>query len=234
VGSTDFNATTSTIDGGTSGYAKADSPWSCAVWAKWDGAGEGSAGVFFAADTSALIFRLNGASTSIRVRQVTGSTSADIITSAPSFSTGVWYCLIATYDGPLGRCHLWYGTETDRMQECTYSTNTAANAAATTWAERVYVGSDSGAARTFDGRLLHAACLDWVMDRDEMERYRTGDLSVLFARGKPRLYFTLSDTHALVDSSRRGHVVVTANTAASSEMPRGVQFTFDKRPRRPL
>lgn len=211
----DFNGTTSTLTGTLAASPSGD--YTLGAWANPDNAGESSNGALLfvhSAGTARTSFRC-ATGLNLIAFQVHATTNASTTTSGTPLTTGEWQALFATYRASDKTVRIYRGDQDSPVAELSYGTQTAGVGTVTT-ATSFVVGNNSIASTTWDGRIEQSFIVPWEMTVDEMERYRLGDMSVLYDHGKPSLHATLAA--GLVDLSGNS-LALTATALTPGESP---------------
>ncbi|TXH12537.1 MAG: hypothetical protein E6R03_12780 [Hyphomicrobiaceae bacterium] len=132
----------------------------------------------------------------IQCRQLYATTSALVNATAPA--TGVWNCAVGTYDSGSKTCSLFLGDVDSPMAEPSYSTDTSGVGTRSTGGNYAGIGCNPNSAtgRPFDGKIAVAFCVPWEMDQSDAEKFRSGDLRILWRNGVPRFVVLFSENGA--------------------------------------
>jgi hypothetical protein len=121
-----------------------------------------------------------------------GSASNSATTSTGVAVLNLWSFMAGTFDGTMSTtsCDIYRGDQDELMHSVTVSRGGSAGTR-TTSASLGKVGG-GGAVNSPASSVAQAFIVPWKMTLDELEQFRQGSWSVLYAHGKPRFFLPLT------------------------------------------
>jgi hypothetical protein len=237
----DFNGTTDGLSGTVT--AMDSGGWSIGCWYNADTTGEGELGTLIdvsdGARADGLTLRCAGFGLNLLgLSMAVGASSAtDMFTQTATgkFVTGSWQCVVGASDGSntAANSHIYTGDTAAVMGETTPNSTQNGTGSRLTGVTNALVGKETAGASTFDGRVAFAFAVPFQMTADEAERFRQGDLSVLYRDGtQPRFILPLDSPNNAIDLANQLTFTVTGATYAEQPpisanlTPAGMEDTF--------
>lgn len=216
----DFNGTTSRITGTLASALDADADFTVGGWFNPDTTGEGTNGallsLYTAADAAIVLALRFATGTNFKAILVHATTSADSVTTGNPVATGQWNAVFATYRASDNTMRIYVGDLDTPVAEVSYGTQTVGVGTPTAGGVNVIVGNNSGQTWTHDGRIESPFIVPWEMRLDEMERFRHGDMSVLYERATPPTFHASLQSTAVDLAPARTALTESSVTAAEN------------------
>lgn len=161
------------------------------------------------------------------VHNCTGATTLICTSSANAWAANEWRCVFATFLAGTALPRTDYGLFSGSLASSVASVGVNGTGSADGTAPLVAPGTTScvgnmpALTRTFDGAIERFFAVPWVMTVDEMERFRLGDISVIYTRGTPVIFAPLNSPTAAQaeDLSGRGYLGSVTGALAAEGPP---------------
>lgn len=202
-----FNGTNSRITGTLASAFTSDADWTVGAWFFPTNNGEGNNGalmtIWTAANAAILGAWRFATGTNFRGIVVHSTTFAETTTSGNPVATGQWNALFCTYRASDKTVRIYVGDLDTAVAEASYSAQTAGVGTPTANPVNIILGNNETQAWTHNGRMESPFIVPWEMTVPEMERFRHGDMSVLYERGSPAFHGWFEPGPGVVDLAKR-------------------------------
>jgi len=216
----DFNGTTSRITGTLASAFTSDADWTVGAWFFPTNNGEGNNGtlmtIWTAANAAILGAWRFATGTNFKGIVVHSTTNADTTTSGNPVATGQWNALFCTYRASDKTVRIYVGDLDTAVAEASYSAQTAGVGTPTANPVNIILGNNETQAWTHNGRMESPFIVPWEMTVPEMERFRLGDMGVLYERGTPTFHALLESTAVDLAPAR---TALTESSVTTAEGP---------------
>lgn len=221
--------TAQTLQGSITAFTTAD--WTMGGWYKPNSAGGSNiGGMQFHTNgtgpgTAIQRYQIGGGGTLIINANAAHSTTAASTATSTTMSSGAWNCVIVTYTASDKKLRVYMGTASSAMTEASYSSQTAGVGTATTTGTTAQIGDRQQADFDWDGLIARVFATQRLLTTNEMERFRCGDWTGLFAGGVTPNYVLLCDQSGTTDIANNIAFTVSGATLSGDDPP-GSPITF--------
>jgi len=202
-----FDGTTSRITGTLAEAVPTDADYTIGGWFFPTTTGEGANGTLlslYLAGNAGIVGAVRFATgTDFKGVFVHSVTNADTTTSGAPVATGQWNAVFCTYRASDQTLRIYHGDLDTPVAETAYTAQISGVGTPTTGGVNVIVGNQSTQIWTHNGRIESPFIVPWEMTVPEMERFRHGDMSVLYERGNPAFHGWFEPGPGVVDLAKR-------------------------------
>lgn len=174
------------------GGSAVQAPVSYGCWIKPIAYATGRCIVASGTTTSTITGLQTGASTAQRfgLRHTMATTAMVCEVAAPA--AGTWVCLVGVISDTTTAANnkIYLGAPATVMAAAAHAADTNGVGSVTTNTSS-QIGKTGTATSAVNADIAQAFCVPWAMTLDEVERFRQGDWSVLFAHGIPNFFFPM-------------------------------------------
>lgn len=223
-------STTDRLSSGSAGaWGASAAPWSVGMWTKVTTYATGRTFVAGGTTQSTAQGLQSGASTAQRFGCIWINTTTTMRFEVTAGSTGVWQCVVAVLTDNITASNnkMYLGAPATPMATATHQVDT--NGVGTSSSSgQVQIGKSGTATTGINAAIMAAFVVPWAMTADEVERYRQGDLSVLWRGGLPSFMVPMfGGSAALRDMGNTVQNLTSTGAPADGEDP-PISFGFGR------